>query len=879
MAGWIARVDSPRGLGYGIAPRESRSTGALGTRAVRFGQESFMAQVLVIVESPAKAKTINKYLGKAFKVVSSKGHVRDLPKNWSPKTFEDAAQPPYAVTEDRRELIEDITREARRADRIIIATDPDREGEAIGWHLSRVLAERGIDKPVLRVRFNEITKDAIQVALDHPTEIDSHRVDAQQARRVIDRVMGYGLSQLLWNKVLRGLAAGRVQSVALLLVCEREDEIDAFIPEEYWNFGALLEGKEPPPFEVKLKRSAGEEAKPRSSADVACIREGLKGAPWIVTGLDVKERRRSAPPPYTTSKFQQEASRRGLPVKRAMQIAQGLYEGKEIAGRGLVGLITYMRTDSVRVSDAAIASAREYVSNNIGAEFLPDAPNVYKSKRDAQDAHEAIRPTFMDLPPQAVRGGLGSDDLRVYTMIWNRFVASQMKPALFDETIVTVSADTYDFEAKGLVQKFAGYLRVYDEAKATDETNEPDDETKEGRLPRVAKGETLRLVELQEEQKFTQPKPRYTEATLVKALEENGIGRPSTYAEILSKLGAKDYTVLESGKFRPTRLGREVTRRLVPHFDDIIDTDYTSRLEELLDEVEDKGRDWKDLLRQFDGKFRKDLARAAKGMEDIRGGIVLSPELPCDKCSSPMKLRFSKNGEFLSCSRYPDCDYKKDLAVGGEVPVFEESCPYCGTNMVFRTGRFGEYLACPDNPKTCKGKASLKKNRDGTWRILRVKPLDRNCPRCSSQLLERESARGPFVACSGYPNCEFIEQESTGIPCPKGDGDIVVKPTRRGKPFYGCSNYPTCNFVAFDRPLPLPCPECKCAFTLEKDTKKFGTFRYCHREECTWTNAPEGAPKPKKPTARAPRPRRTAARAVAKPTATRKRKATAKARG
>jgi DNA topoisomerase I len=818
-----------------------------------------MAEALVIVESPAKAKTINKYLGSRFKVLSSKGHVRDLPRSWNPQSFEDASKPPYVVLDDREALIKEITDQAELADRIIIATDPDREGEAIGWHLSEVLREHGLTKPVVRVRFNEITKAAVNEALLHPTEIDQKRVDAQQARRVIDRVMGYGLSQLLWKKILRGLSGGRVQSVALKLICEREDEIDAFIPDEYWIVGALLEGKEPPPFTARLKRCEGEKCEPKTGEHVERIRQALNDARWIVTGLEVKERKRSPPPPYTTSKFQQDASRRGMAVRRAMQIAQGLYEGKEVAGRGLVGLITYMRTDSVRVSDAAITAVRDYVSTKIGPEYLPEKPNFYKSKGDAQDAHEAIRPTFMDLPPQALRGDVNADDLRVYTWIWNRFVASQMKPALFDETIVTVTAANHDFESKGEVQKFAGYLRVYQDSKAVDETDEADEDPKEGKLPRVAKGDVLTLRELQTEQKFTQPPPRYTEATLVKALEENGIGRPSTYAEILSKLGVREYTVLEANKFRPTRLGREVTRRLVPHFVDIIDTEYTRKLEEQLDEVEDQGRNWRDLLREFEGKFRSDLGEALEKMEGILGGIVLDPVMPCEKCAAPMKLRFSRNGEFLSCSRYPDCDYKKDLASGGEVPTFEEPCPYCGKTMVFRTGRFGEYLACPDNPKTCKGKASLRKNRDGTWKILRVKPLDRNCPRCGSQLLERENARGSFVACSGYPNCEFIEQESTGIACPKGDGDLVVKPTRRGKPFYGCSSYPSCNFVAFDKPLPEPCPHCGAAFTLEKETKKHGTFRYCHREECSWTNAPEGAPKPKKPKPMAPRPKRVPA--------------------
>ncbi len=837
-----------------------------------------MAESLVIVESPAKAKTINKYLGDKYKVVSSKGHVRDLPKSWDPGSYAEAVKPPYAVLEDREALIKTIVDAAGRCERIVIATDPDREGEAIGWHLAEILSESGVNKPVVRVRFNEITRDAVRHALTEATQIDQQRVDAQQARRVVDRVMGYGLSQLLWKKILRGLSGGRVQSVALRLICEREDEIDAFIPEEYWIVGALLSATEPPPFLTRLKRRRGEKCEPKSAADVAVIREALKGATWTVTGLEVKERKRSPPPPYTTSKFQQEASRRGVPVRIAMRIAQGLYEGKDVAGRGTAGLITYMRTDSVRVSDAAIASVRDYIKDAIGAEYIPDKPIFYKGRGDAQDAHEAIRPTSLDLPPAKVRNDLTADEFKIYSMIWNRFVASQMKPALFDETIVTVTAADHEFEAKGEVQKFAGYLRVYQEAKATDEGGEAD-EAQDGRLPRLERGQVLKLDELKEDQKFTLPPPRYTEATLVKALEENGIGRPSTYAEILGKLGVREYTVLESSKFRPTLLGREVTRRLVPFFQDIIDTDYTSRLEGELDEVEEKGRDWRAVVRDFDAKFRKDLETAVTKMPDVRGGIEW-PDKSCQTCSAPMKLRFSRNGEFLSCSRYPDCEYKENLASGGEVPVFEEPCPYCQQNMVYKTGRFGEYLACPDNPKTCKGKASLKKNRDGTWKILRVRPLDRNCPRCESQLLERENARGSFVACSGFPNCEFIEQELIGIDCPTDGGDLVVKPTRRGKPFYGCANYPACNFVAFDKPIKTACPACACAFTLQKETKKFGTFLYCHRETCTWTDAPPDAPAPKKATARAARPPRKKApaprgRAAAAP---RKKKAPAAAK-
>jgi DNA topoisomerase-1 len=704
--------------------------------------------------------------------------------------------------------------------------------------------------------FNEITKRAVLEALEHPTQINQAVVDAQQARRILDRLVGYRLSPLLWDKIRRGLSAGRVQSVALRIVCDREKEIESFVAREYWVVSAQLEGAEPPPFVARLKRKGREEIELGSGDEVKALRADLEGVPWRVASVETKERKRTPPPPYTTSKFQQEASRRlRMPVRKAMQVAQALYEGKEIGSRGAVGLITYMRTDSTRVSDAALAEARQAIEREHGAEYLPEKAIHYRSKKGAQDAHEAIRPTCLDLPPATVKGWLSKDELAVYRLIWNRFVASQMKPALFDETIVEVEAAGWIFEARGSVVKFPGFLALYHEA--TDE--DAPEEEQPAHFPRLEVGQALRLLELTDEQKFTQPPPRYTEATLVKALEENGIGRPSTYAQILQTLRSREYTTVEETRFRPTELGRRVSDQLVRSFDDIMAVGYTAGLERDLDEVEEGRQDWVKLLKGFWHKFVVDLERARREMPALKEGEPT--DQVCEACGKPLLRKWGRFGTFLACSGYPECRNTKDESAR-EVPEIDADCPNCGKKLALRRGRFGEFLACPDYPK-CKGTARLRKKADGTYEVLQDRRLDERCPECGSQLVERDGRFGMFVSCSGYPRCAWIKQEKVGIACPQEGcrGELVVKRSRRSKGFYGCDRYPECDFVVWDLPVATPCPACGSPFVVEKETKKHGTFRYCWRETCEWTDAAEGVPRPRKASASSPaRTRATAAR-------------------
>jgi DNA topoisomerase-1 len=557
-----------------------------------------MAKALVVVESPAKAKTINKYLGKDYKVIASMGHVRDLPKSKLGVDVEEGFEPSYEVIASRKKVLTELKAEAKKASEIFVATDPDREGEAIGWHLAEELGS-GNKKKIRRLMFNEITKKGVLSALEHPTQIDKKMVDAQQARRVLDRLVGYKISPLLWDKVRRGLSAGRVQSVALKLVCDREREITAFVPEEYWNITARLAGPVPPEFDARLLKKDGANIKVVNQQESDAIVADLRRAKWIVDSVTTKERRKSAVPPFITSKLQQAAR---FPVKKTMMIAQQLYEGIELPGEGAVGLITYMRTDSTRVSDQALAEVRQFIAGSFGAEYVPEKPNFYKTKADAQDAHEAIRPTSMQYHPDEVRAHLTGDQYYLYKLIWNRFVASQMPPATFDDTTVDVTAAQYLFRVKGSVPKFPGWMAVYEQPSVApgsalapeDERTTPgpdsrtaEDDEESSVLPALSKGDVLALRELKPEQKFTQPPPRYTEATLVKALEENGIGRPSTYASIITVIQAREYVNKIEGKFKPTFLGMMLVEKLLsPAFDDILDVNYTRELEEDLDKIE-----------------------------------------------------------------------------------------------------------------------------------------------------------------------------------------------------------------------------------------------------------------------------------------------------
>jgi DNA topoisomerase-1 len=804
-----------------------------------------MAKALVVVESPAKAKTINKYLGRNYKVMASMGHVRDLPKSKLGVDIDDDFEPSYEVIASRKKVLKELKDAAKESDDIFIATDPDREGEAIGWHLAEELGA-GNRKKIRRLMFNEITKKGVLAALEHPTAINKQMVDAQQARRVLDRLVGYKISPILWDKVRRGLSAGRVQSVALKLVCDRETEIDRFIPEEYWNITARLAAALPPEFDAKLQKRGASNIKVTTQAEADAVLDDLKTAEWVVGAVTTKERKKGAVPPFITSKLQQAAR---FPVKKTMMIAQQLYEGVELPGEESIGLITYMRTDSTRVSEQAITDVRELIGRTYGPDFVPEKPNVYKTKSDAQDAHEAIRPTSMQYDPESVRPHLTPDQYYLYKLIWNRFVASQMPPATFDETTVDVNAADYVFRVKGSVPKFAGWLAVYNretiEAKADGpgpDAVTPDDEDGSSVLPPMREGDTLQLRELKPEQKFTQPPPRYSEATLVKALEENGIGRPSTYASIISVIQARDYVNKIDARFKPTVLGRMLVDRLLsPAFDDILDVEYTRNLEEDLDKIEEGTSNYAKTLGSFYKKFEKDLKRASKEMINLKEGVEPDPAVVCDKCGKPMVIKAGKFGLFLACSGYPECENTRELETpepGADGEGIEEACENCGKPMAMKRGRFGMFLACTGYPE-CKTTRKIITTKQGMTAAKPDQILDEKCPRCESNLVLKQGRFGEFTACSNYPACKYVKQKSTGLVCPKDGGDVVERKSRRGKVFFGCANYPDCDFVLWNRPVLEPCPQCGEKFLVEKITKRHGRQLMCHKEDCDYVRSEE----------------------------------------
>jgi DNA topoisomerase-1 len=818
-----------------------------------------MAKALVIVESPAKAKTINKYLGRDYRVVASMGHVRDLPKSKLGVDVEGDFAPEYVVIPSRAKVIKELKDAAKDATDIFVATDPDREGEAIGWHLSEELGRA--KKRVHRLMFNEITKKAILEAIAHPGKIDMRMVDAQQARRVLDRLVGYKISPILWDKVRRGLSAGRVQSVALKLICDREREIEAFVAEEYWHVTARLAeataglaGREGGvEFDAKLVKRGDSAARVRNEAEARQVLADLAEASFTVASVTNKERRKHAIPPFITSKLQQ-ASR--FPVKKTMMIAQQLYEGIELPGEeAAVGLITYMRTDSVRVSEQALGEVRQHITDQYGPAYLPEQSNRYRVKANAQDAHEAIRPTSLKYSPDVVRPHLSPDQYYLYRIIWARFVASQMTPAVFDDTTVDIAAGEYLFRVKGSVPKFAGWLAAYGqqttEAEESERAERPsapaagaaeadDDGAAGGVLPALAEGQALDVRELRPEQKFTQPPARYSEATLVKALEEDGIGRPSTYAQIITVLQAREYVNKMEGRFRPTVLGRRLIDKLLhPVFDDILDLEYTARMEEQLDDIEKGKAEYVETLKDFYGKFKKDLKRAAKEMPNFKEGQPTG--IACDKCGEgEMVEKSGRFGIFLACSRYPDCDNTKELeapeAPGSE--ELDETCENCGRPMVPKRGRFGMFLACTGYPE-CKTTRKIIATKQGVAAAKPDQVLEERCPNCGKNLVLKQGRFGEFTACTGYPECRYVKQKSTGVLCPKDGGDVVERKSRRGKVFYGCANYPKCDFTVWNRPVLEPCPTCGWTFLTEKITKRHGRQLVCANEACDYVRSEE----------------------------------------
>jgi DNA topoisomerase I len=809
-----------------------------------------MAKSLVVVESPAKAKTINKYLGKNYKVIASMGHVRDLPKSKLGVDVDEGFEPSYEVIASRKKVLKELKDAAKDADTIFVATDPDREGEAIGWHLAEELG-RANEKKIRRLMFNEITKKGVLSALDHPTDINKQMVDAQQARRVLDRLVGYKISPLLWDKVRRGLSAGRVQSVALKLVCDREGEIDRFVSEEYWNVSARLAGGQPPEFDAKLLKRDGGAIKIGNKEEADAVLADLRRSTWTVSSVTTKERKKGAVPPFITSKLQQ-ASR--FPVKKTMMIAQQLYEGIELPGEGAIGLITYMRTDSTRVSEQALTEVREFVTTRFGPDYVPEKPNIYRAKKDAQDAHEAIRPTSMTFSPGDVRAHLTPDQYYLYRLIWNRFVASQMPPATFDETTVDVDAaaegaPSYLFRVKGSVPKFAGWMAVYDQEQPEARTEGPgpdavtaEDEEGSSVLPPLVEGDRLEMKELKPEQKFTQPPPRYSEATLVKALEENGIGRPSTYASIIGVIQAREYVNKIEGRFKPTVLGRMLVEKLLsPAFDDILEVNYTRELEEDLDKIEEGTENYESTLSSFYRKFQKDLDTAKKLMPNYKEGVPPDPPIDCDKCGKPMVIKSGKFGMFLACSGYPECENTRELETpdaSAEGEALEEECENCGRPMAMKRGRFGQFLACTGYPE-CKTTRKIIATKQGMTAAKPDQILDEKCPKCASNLVIKQGRFGEFTACTNYPKCKYVKQKTTGVLCPKDGGDVVEKKSRRGKVFYGCANYPDCDFTLWNKPIAEKCPDCGAPFLVEKVTKRHGRQLICNNEDCSYVRSEE----------------------------------------
>jgi len=851
-----------------------------------------MARSLVIVESPAKAKTINKYLGREYTVKASLGHVLDLPKKTlgillpgsengnkkkkkrktkakakdgekvieekkAPKpvvvTAENIFEPTLEVIPGKVKVIADLRKAAEKAPNVYLATDPDREGEAISQHLLDTLATNKSDRAKYRrVMFNEITPKAIKAAFAKAGDVNGDLVDAQQARRVLDRLVGYKISPILWNKVRRGLSAGRVQTVALRLIVEREVQIREFVPQEYWSIHAMLDAGEPPLFEAKLFKHKGQDIEVSNQETADKIVAAVTEANWEVANVAQKEKRRNPPPPFTTSKLQQAAyNRLRYTAKRTMSLAQKLYEGVELGEEGSVALITYMRTDSVNVSADALAQVREMIPERFGSDYLPEKPNYYKSKKDAQEAHEAIRPTDAMRAPEDVRRYLEDDLFKLYQLIWQRFVASQMLPAIFDQTTIDITAGDYTFRANGSVQKFDGYLRVYQTpaAIADREEDEKADEGEGNALPRVTEGQILRLDKIRPDQHFTEPPPRYNDATLVKDLEEKGIGRPSTYASIISTLVDREYVKKDQGRFTPTMLGERVSVLLIRSFEDIFDVTFTARLEDELDEIEEGKLGWRAAVGEFWDKFVIDLDKADDQMLSYKAGIPTGKK--CEKCGEGELLeRISRHGFFLGCSRYPDCEFIEDLSP--ELPPGDENkieyCDNCGKEMAIKRGRFGVFLACTGYPD-CK---TTRRLVEGT-RIARQpdEPLDEKCTLCDAGLVKKHGRFGEFIGCSNYPKCKYTRPISMGIKCPKcNEGEFVRRGSAgkggRGRPrvFYGCSRYPDCDFTTPHMPIAEPCPKCGAPFIVEKRSK-IGTVRTCLKEGCDFeVLAPEAQATP-----------------------------------
>ncbi|HET9775405.1 MAG TPA: type I DNA topoisomerase [Gemmatimonadaceae bacterium] len=748
---------------------------------------------LVIVESPAKAKTIGKYLGRAYKVRATIGHVRDLPQKKMGIDIENGFQPEYVTIPGKEKTVAELKSAARDSREIFLATDPDREGEAIAWHVAQQIKSRN-GAPVRRVLFHEITRDAVQSAIQNAGDIDERKVEAQQARRVLDRLVGYKASPVLWKTVKKGISAGRVQTVALRLLVEREREIRAFKAVEYWTVEALLEenGQQ---FTAKLHLLDGKKPVINNEREANAILDALKPRKTFqVSEVKRRERRKNPAAPFTTSTLQQDAAKKlGFGSKRTMRLAQDLYEGIEIGkDEGSVGLITYMRTDSTRVAPSAAMQARDYIKMMYGKEYLPDAPRLYadSKSKNAQDAHEAIRPTDPTRRPEHIRKFLKEDQFKLYELIWQRFMASQMTPAVFDTTTIDFEFDRFLFRATGSVMKFDGYQKLYKESREAEEGKPL--EAEQG-LPPVERGEEIPVKSITPSQHFTEPPPRYSEASLVKELERLGIGRPSTYASIVSTLVDRRYAMLEQRRFFPTQLGEQVEKVMVKSFPDVFNVRFTSHMESDLDKVEEGDVNWRKMLKDFYGPFAESVKAA-----DIEALI----------------------GE------------AHDLSA-----IEKERCPDCGGKLVPRGGFFGPFLACENHPKECKYTRPLRGDRKP------AQPTNEICHECGAPMVIRHGRSGEFLGCSKFPKCRGTRSMPTGVKCPKDGGDIAVRRSKkRGKAFYGCSNYPNCDFVVWDKPVAETCPECGYVGAEAKFTKTRGDYRRCIKCANEWDVAPSPEP-------------------------------------
>ena len=765
-----------------------------------------MAKSLIIVESPAKARTIARFTGRGFDVVASNGHVRDLPKSKLGVDVENDFALQYVTIRSKSKVIKTLREKSKAAEKIFLAPDPDREGEAIAWHLMEVLG--GDAQRYRRLVFHEITQGAIRQALDDPCEIDMCKVHAQQGRRVLDRLVGYQLSPVLWKTIRYGLSAGRVQSVALRMIVDREREIEAFVPVEYWTIAA--DTKTPAGEALRMALALWEGKKPEIPNEDAAqgVIARLRGRPLLVSAIKTRRRRRHPSPPFITSTLQQEAFRKlRMPTRRTMQIAQELYEGLGVGEEGSVGLITYMRTDSTRVAEEALDGVRQYIGDQIGGDYLPEKPNRYRSRKGAQEAHEAIRPTSAARTPQEMAKYLSRDQLRLYTLIWRRFVASQMRPQELDITTIEATSDAALFRTSGRVLVFDGFTRLYDAGSDEDrgrrakaagdastgngsgagnggeqdqnagaEENDESDGAGEGTLPAVQEGDELSVTRFQKKQHFTEPPPRYSEGTLIRVLEEQGIGRPSTYATIVGTILTRDYVQREKSRLHPTDLGMTVVDLLVAHFSDVMSIDFTAHMEEKLDRIEE-GRDgWVSVVREFYAPFAKDLAAVAKKTAELKASLQVETGETCEKCGAALIRKFGRHGPFLACSNYPECRFTQPLHEDEKPQPTEHRCPTCDAPMLIRTGRFGRFLAC-----------------------------------------ER------------YPECKTTQPVPTGVSCPEEgcDGDLVQKRTRGGRVFYGCNRYPKCRHALWDFPVARACPACKHPLMLRKETKRDGAHLLC----------------------------------------------------